>query len=344
MTDEEGGSRGPRPRGPRSRRGSWRGPRSSSCSSAISSPRSWPGFSFSSSSTRRRAAAARPVAFARRRKGDLGGASSGLVAASLRGRRRDPRSRPRARPARRSPRAFRGDGRDAREDPRGSGGPASSFPPSTPTIRSRAERLRLHATALARRGRDGPRSRARRSWVLFSLLVFFRAASLSRRPLAVALLDRVRRFTRAFETIVRAQIGDLGHEHDPDGALSLRRLPLFGVHRSVLRNVLVVTFSAGMIPVAGNLVSNPSRRSPVSRVSPSLGRFSLVFLVLVHKLEYLLNAKIVGGGSEPPPGRCCSRSSYSTPCWGFGRRSRARRLRLGERRAQGPRSGVSLLV
>ena len=47
--------------------------------------------------------------------------------------------------------------------------------------------------------------------------------------------------------------------------------------------------------MAGNLVSNTVIVLVSLGVAPWVAVVSLVFLVLVHKLEYLLNAKIVGG-------------------------------------------------
>jgi predicted PurR-regulated permease PerM len=59
--------------------------------------------------------------------------------------------------------------------------------------------------------------------------------------------------------------------------------------------MIVVTFLVGLMPVLGNLVSNTI--IVVISLSNSLyiAAASLVFLILIHKLEYFVNARIIGG-------------------------------------------------
>jgi len=58
--------------------------------------------------------------------------------------------------------------------------------------------------------------------------------------------------------------------------------------------MIAVTFVAGLVPLAGNLISNTV--IVVVSLSHSLGAAagSLVYLVTIHKLEYLVNAQIIG--------------------------------------------------
>jgi predicted PurR-regulated permease PerM len=58
--------------------------------------------------------------------------------------------------------------------------------------------------------------------------------------------------------------------------------------------VIGVTFLCGIVPVVGNLVSNTVVVAIGFTQSPRLAFTALVFLVVIHKLEYLLNSKIVG--------------------------------------------------
>src|SRR5207245_7391714 len=58
--------------------------------------------------------------------------------------------------------------------------------------------------------------------------------------------------------------------------------------------VIGMTFLCGLLPVIGNLISNAIVVGIGFTVSPRMALASLVFLVVVHKLEYLLNSKIVG--------------------------------------------------
>ena len=58
--------------------------------------------------------------------------------------------------------------------------------------------------------------------------------------------------------------------------------------------VVGVTLLCGLLPVVGNLVSNTIVVGVSFTVSPRMALVGLVYLVLIHKLEYLLNSKIVG--------------------------------------------------
>lgn len=58
--------------------------------------------------------------------------------------------------------------------------------------------------------------------------------------------------------------------------------------------IIGVTFLCGLLPVVGNLISNTIILGVGFTVSPKIALVALVFLVLIHKLEYFLNSKIVG--------------------------------------------------
>lgn len=58
--------------------------------------------------------------------------------------------------------------------------------------------------------------------------------------------------------------------------------------------VVGVTFLCGLLPVVGNLISNTIVVGIGFTVSPNVGLVALVFLVVIHKLEYFLNSQIVG--------------------------------------------------
>jgi predicted PurR-regulated permease PerM len=58
--------------------------------------------------------------------------------------------------------------------------------------------------------------------------------------------------------------------------------------------VLGVTLVCGLLPIIGNLISNTVIVCIAFTLSPRLGVFALVFLIVLHKLEYFLNSKIIG--------------------------------------------------
>jgi predicted PurR-regulated permease PerM len=118
------------------------------------------------------------------------------------------------------------------------------------------------------------------------------------RPLAAALVTRVERFSTAFRRIVFAQIKISLLNTTFTGIYLLVALPLFHSRLPLSKSLIGLTFLVGLLPVIGNLISN----TVIVMVSLSVGLpvaiASLVFLVLVHKFEYFLNARIVGGVIE----------------------------------------------
>jgi predicted PurR-regulated permease PerM len=64
--------------------------------------------------------------------------------------------------------------------------------------------------------------------------------------------------------------------------------------------VVGVTFLCGLLPVVGNLISNSIIVCVAFTISPKLALIALVFLIVVHKLEYFLNSKIIGDRIRNP--------------------------------------------
>ena len=66
--------------------------------------------------------------------------------------------------------------------------------------------------------------------------------------------------------------------------------------------VIPLTFICGMLPIVGNLISNVFIVGIALGLlkSPQLAIASLVFLVIVHKAEYLFNSKIIGSRIRHP--------------------------------------------
>jgi predicted PurR-regulated permease PerM len=113
-------------------------------------------------------------------------------------------------------------------------------------------------------------------------------------PLAGALAERAQRIAGAFRRIVFAQVR-ISLLNTVFTTLYLAvALPLFGVQLPLVKTLIAVTFITGMLPVIGNLISNAVIVIVSLAHSPQTAVASLVFLVVVHKLEYFLNARIVG--------------------------------------------------
>ena len=64
--------------------------------------------------------------------------------------------------------------------------------------------------------------------------------------------------------------------------------------------IIGVSFLCGLLPIIGNLLSNAVIVAIAFTVSPQAAFSALIFLVILHKLEYLLNSKIVGDRIKNP--------------------------------------------
>ena len=113
-------------------------------------------------------------------------------------------------------------------------------------------------------------------------------------PLGAALAERVRRVADAFRRVVFAQVKISLLNTFLTAIYLAVVLPLLGVHLQLTKTLIGVTFFAGLLPVVGNLLSNTVIVVVSLAHSLPVAIGSLLFLVLVHKLEYFLNARIVG--------------------------------------------------
>ncbi|MFN2540670.1 MAG: AI-2E family transporter [Chthoniobacterales bacterium] len=105
---------------------------------------------------------------------------------------------------------------------------------------------------------------------------------------------RFRDFYRSFAVVMGAQL-----------TISLINTALSGAFLVAIRLpqaplLIAVTFLCGLVPIVGNLVSNIIIVFVALTVSLKLAIAALVFLVVIHKLEYFLNSKIIGGRIRNP--------------------------------------------
>lgn len=114
------------------------------------------------------------------------------------------------------------------------------------------------------------------------------------RPFAAALHQRIVNLQVIFQKVVFAQLRISLINTFFTSLYLLLVLPLAGVHLPFTKSMIVITFLAGLIPVAGNIVSN----TVIVIVALSHGLHtaisSLIFMIVIHKLEYFLNARIIG--------------------------------------------------
>jgi predicted PurR-regulated permease PerM len=114
------------------------------------------------------------------------------------------------------------------------------------------------------------------------------------KPLAAALHARVVSLAKAFEQIVFAQVRIAAINAAFTALFLFVALPLAGVRLPLSKTMVAITFVAGLLPVIGNLISNTVLVVVGLSHSLHVAIASLVFLITIHKLEYFLNAKIIG--------------------------------------------------
>jgi len=116
----------------------------------------------------------------------------------------------------------------------------------------------------------------------------------TRAPFAEALSGRSANLARAFRDIVFAQVKISALNTIFTAIFLLVLLPLFGIEMPLAKSLVAATFVAGLLPVIGNLISNTLIFVVGLSVSLWVGVAALSFLIVIHKLEYFLNARIVG--------------------------------------------------
>ena len=109
-----------------------------------------------------------------------------------------------------------------------------------------------------------------------------------------AVVERFTTFYRSFATVMGAQI--------VISAINTALTTVFLVwnHYPHLGVVVVLTFLLGLLPILGNLLSNTLIIGVGLTLSERTAVLALLFLVVIHKLEYFLNSKIIGDRIRNP--------------------------------------------
>ena len=113
-------------------------------------------------------------------------------------------------------------------------------------------------------------------------------------PLAVALTERVQRFACAFRRVALSQLWISALNTSFTAIYLWVVLHAVGVHLPLTKTMIAITFIVGLLPIIGNLISNSIVVIVSLAHSPAIAAASLVFLIIIHKLEYFLGARIVG--------------------------------------------------
>lgn len=115
-----------------------------------------------------------------------------------------------------------------------------------------------------------------------------------RGPLGAALTERIFFLARAFRRVVFSQIRISALNTLLTGIFLGIILPLSGNPLPLTKTMIVVTFLVGLLPIVGNLISNTVIFLIALSVSPILSLVALGYLIVIHKLEYFINARIIG--------------------------------------------------
>ncbi|PLK58874.1 hypothetical protein CEX73_01325 [Candidatus Palibaumannia cicadellinicola] len=112
------------------------------------------------------------------------------------------------------------------------------------------------------------------------------------------LLARLHYLSQAFRHIVFAQIKVSLVNTLLTSMIILISLPFFGINLPLGKTLIVLTFIFGLLPIIGNLISNFMIIISAFSVSLTVGGFMMIYLIFIHKLEYVINAEIMGNSIQ----------------------------------------------
>ncbi|MEI7447362.1 MAG: AI-2E family transporter [Burkholderiales bacterium] len=130
---------------------------------------------------------------------------------------------------------------------------------------------------------------------IFAILVAAMAAAATWRPGSLQSEERfIGRFLLVLERVVLAQMRIAVFNTTMTAIYLFVILPAFGFVLPFRGLLCLFTLVTGVMPVLGNLLANTLVTLISLAVSPWLAIASLVFLILIHKTEYFINARTVG--------------------------------------------------
>lgn len=116
---------------------------------------------------------------------------------------------------------------------------------------------------------------------------------------AQKLTERFSLFFESFRTVMGAQLV-ISAVNTLFTGLFVVALSVSGTPLPYSFVIVVITFLCGILPIVGNLISNTVIFSIGLTQSAHLAIISLLYLIVLHKFEYFLNSKIIGGRIKNP--------------------------------------------
>ena len=162
--------------------------------------------------------------------------------------------------------------------------------------------LRSHAGQMQQWGRDALRIALH---LVIGLVIGALAGASMRKParstLARLAQERWQQLVLAFSDIIAAQLRISAVNTALTAVYLLGVLPMLGYSVPLGKTLVAITFFAAFLPIVGNLLSNAAIVVAALTLSPWVAAGSMVYLVVIHKLEYFLNAHFVGSRVKMPP-------------------------------------------
>jgi predicted PurR-regulated permease PerM len=172
------------------------------------------------------------------------------------------------------------------------------LPADTSALQDQTVRwLREHAAEVKQAGSEVGRALAYALiGMVIGALVAVREVGLVRAPgpLAQSVIRCVGLVAESFRRVVFAQVRISALNTILSAIYLALILPALGVHLPLTKTMIALTFVAGLLPIIGNLISNGVIVVISLSYSLPIALGSLLFLIVVHKLEYFINARIVG--------------------------------------------------
>lgn len=115
------------------------------------------------------------------------------------------------------------------------------------------------------------------------------------KPFTIQFFETVHQYALSFKHVAVAQVAISIFNTILTTVLLTIIFPILDIHVPFVKSLILGTFLFGLIPILGNIIVNCMVVIAALSVSIFAGSLALAFLIAIHKIEYFLNAKIVGG-------------------------------------------------
>lgn len=132
--------------------------------------------------------------------------------------------------------------------------------------------------------------------IIGAMISFSNFSKLKNEPvgLSMHLRERAHTFKSVFNNVVLAQLKISAINTTATAIFIVGILPIFDAKLQHSGLLIIITFICGLVPIVGNLLSNTLIVAVSLMDSLYTACFALLFLIVIHKLEYYINAKIIG--------------------------------------------------